>query len=367
MSEIVKTQPTLEELTKKAEAWSKFGVIITNSEFEFQARAQAIIAKLKKPTKPEELKEAEEALKSAKQEAKKLYEDRIAITQRFDSVASRLMAPEKTLTAAWPEIEKAMFDVKKAEQEQLNKLKYASDEKKVLREQYGNLIVKMDKEYRDKIAGQVTKAFEYALGAGAVTLDGLDAFLEKVKIAKGFTEIDFTYDRPEIALKYTTKEEMLAIWQEADKLILPGKEYLAIYHKALKDQFEFYSAALKNKEGALKLKKEQDEREENKRKEEAEAQAVANKLSAIATTTAEIASTTKPLKEYYEVDLEDTEENAIKIIAAFVGNYQLCKGGVRVKSLIKISVEQMASALAWVKNKDDKFECGIKFIKREKL
>lgn len=367
MSEIKATQPTSEELDKKAKAWSNFGIIITNSEFQFQARAQAIIAKLKKPTKPEELKEAEETLKACKQEAKKLYEDRIALTQRFDSVASRLMAPEKTLAVAFPEIEKAMLEVKKIEQEQINKARYTSEEKKSIREQYLNLVVKMDKEYRDKISTKVSKAFEYALGAGDVKLDGLSAFLDKVKIAKGFSEIDFTYDRPDIHLKYITKEEAIAIWQEVDKTIIPATQYIAIYHKALADQFEFYSAALKNKEGALKLQKEQAERDEEKRKQEAQAHEVANKLSAIATTTAEVVSTTKPLKEYYEVDMEDTEQNAIKIIAAFVGNFELCRGGVRVKSLLKISVEQMASALAWVKNKDDKFECGVKFIKKEKL
>lgn len=367
MSEITPTQPTPDEIAKKATAWSNFGVIITNSEFQFQARAQAIIAKLKKPTKPSELKEAEESLKAVKQEMQKLVEDRKGITTRFDSVASRLMAPEKLIASALPEIERAMLAVKKAEQEELNKARYKNDELKSIREQYLNLIVKMDKEYRDKISAQVSKAFEYALGAGDVKMDGLPAFLDKVKVAKGFNEIDFTYDRPEIALKYATKEEVINIWKEVDKTILPGKDYLAIYHKALSDQFEFYSAALKNKEGAIKLQKENAEREEAKRKQEAEAHEVANKLSAIATTTAEIVSATKPLKEYYEVDMEDTEANAIKIIAAFVGNFELCRGGVRVKSLLKISVEQMASALAWVKNRDDKFECGVKFIKKEKI
>lgn len=367
MSEITTTQPTPDEVAKKATAWSNFGVIITNSEFQFQARAQAIIAKLKKPLKPGDLKEAEETLKAVKQERQKLIDDRKKITTRFDSVASRLMAPENLIASALPEIENAMLAVKKAEQEELNKARYKNNELKSIREQYLNLIVKMDKEYRDKISAQVSKAFEYALGAGDVKMDGLPAFLDKVKVAKGFSEIDFTYDRPELPLKYSSKEEVINIWKEVDKTILPGKEYLAIYHKALSDQFEFYSAALKNKEGAIKLQKENAEREEAKRKQEAEAHEVANKLSAIATTTAEIVSATKPLKEYYEVDMEDTEANAIKIIAAFVGNFELCRGGVRVKSLMKISVEQMASALAWVKNKDDKFECGVKFIKKEKL
>lgn len=362
MSEI-----TTVDIEKKADAWRRFGVVIANSELQFQARAQAIIAKLKKPTGMEDLSDAENTLKLVKQDANKLAEDRIAITSRFDSVKKRLMDPEKSIVDAIPEIEKAIFDIRKAEQERAGKQKAKIEEQKRVKELFLTEAIKMDSQYKQKISDQVVKAFNYALGKGSVTIVGLPEYLAKVKAANGFSEYDFTWDMPSVTLIYNTREEILPIWQEVDKTITPGSQYVADYHKKIDDQFEFFTTALKNKEAAIKLQKENAEREAEELAKAARAKETVVKLDAIATTTAEIVSGAKPLKEYYEVDMEDTDQNAIKIIAAFVGNFELCRPGVRVKSMLKISVEQMASALAWVKNKDDKFQCGVNFVKKEKL
>ena len=81
-----------------------------------------------------------------------------------------------------------------------------------------------------------------------------------------------------------------------------------------------------------------------------------------------VVSDIKELKKSYAIDMDDTEQNAILIIAAFVTHFNIAKEGVRVKSMFKLSVEQMGAALAWMKNKDENFShTGINFKINDKL
>ncbi|MEK6885145.1 MAG: hypothetical protein AABY22_36275 [Nanoarchaeota archaeon] len=139
---------------------------------------------------------------------------------------------------------------------------------------------------------------------------------------------------------------------------------------ALKNQFEFYNIAIKNKEAALKLQKENADKAAADLAAETAAKETAAKLAAISvthTTPAVVTAEIKGLKKSWDVEVSDDKESAIKIIAAFVGNIQLCEEKLRVKSWLNLSVQQMASALAAVKKNDEAFECGVKFKLVEKL
>jgi hypothetical protein len=95
----------------------------------------------------------------------------------------------------------------------------------------------------------------------------------------------------------------------------------------------------------------------------------ANRLETIATSIdTTFDNGVKELKKKYEIDMEDNEASALLIITAFVTNFKEAKEGIRVKSMMALSIAQMGSALAWMKNKDNAFSfTGINFKTVEKL
>ena len=183
------------------------------------------------------------------------------------------------------------------------------------------------------------------------------------KVKSKYKESDF-----KIVCPTTIPEELFNIC--VLEMDMPKEiDMVAYFHRAVDAKFEFYSVALKNKDAAIKMAKEVADKEAAERAEELANQKVATRLEVIATSTdAVIDSGVKELKKSYAIDMEDTEQNALLIMAAFVTNFNTAKEGVRVKSMFKLSVEQMGAALAWMKNKDENFShTGINFKQVEKL
>lgn len=353
----------------KITQWGRFGLVIHNSELSFQARAQSIIAKLKNPVTIEEVAEAEAKMKSVKQELAILSTDRKNITSRFDAVATRLMASEKSVDPAIKTVEQSCITLKKQKAEADAKVQKKADEAKWIREQFLNTITRMDGEYRERISNQVAKAYTYALGKGNITLEGLPEYLTLVKGAEKFGEFFFTYDMPKLTISHNSTDDVLAIWKEIDPTIKAGAEYVKDYHRAIDDQFAFYSAGLKNKEAAAKLATDNAASKSDEIKKDVASTETANKLESLAVTiTTPAVTDLKPLKHSYEIDMEETDANAILIMATFVANFELCKPGVRVKSIFALSIGQMGMALMWAKNKNESLEFkGINFKKVDKL
>ena len=363
------TEALTPEIEKKINAWKNMGLAIHKAELSYQVRAQAIIAKLKKPEKIEDIIEAELKLKEAGKEYTALQNDRKQLTSRFDTVAARLSQPEKTVEAAIPEIKNAIIFWKKKKEEEDNKVQYKKDEAKRIREFFINNQTQMDAAYRKKIGDQVLKAYNYALGKGEIKPEDLPDYLPKCKTATGFDVLAFTYDIPAYTATYNSQEEILAIWHEVEKNTKPGEFYVEAYHKALADQFALYDVAFKNKEAAMKLAADNKAKAEADLSKETAAKETAAKLESIAITHEPnvIGPDIKSLKHDYEVDMPDDDGAAIKIIAAFVANFATCRGLIRVKSIRKLSIEQMGDALTKMKKADPLFECGVVFKKVDKL
>lgn len=362
-------QLTPEEIKKKTQ-WGNLGLAVHNTELKLQAQAQAIISELKIATTVDEIIEAEAALKKVKSKRKDLSVERKNLTSRFDKMTTRLMIPENSIIEAENNAEKALIKMKGINDSNKAKATAKNDELRRIRETIANYISKMDATYKQKIADQVTKAFNYALGKGNIEEKDLPDYLPKCKTATGFGEFEFTYDICPIAPIYATKEEVLVIWNELAVGIRLGKDYVADYAAALDKQFAMYNVAVKNKEAAMKLAKENADKAASDLAAETEAKETAAKLEAISIThpTVNAGPEIKSLKKVFVLDMEDTQENAIKIMAAFIGNLALCEGGIRVTKWSNLSVSQMGNALVWAKNKDEKFECsGIKFKVEEKL
>jgi hypothetical protein len=356
------------EIEKKANQWRNMGIAIANTEMELQVSSQATIKKLITPTSIETVIDAENSIKVAKKEYAAIQEKRKAITSRFDSVSARLAENEKSILAAISPVEAEIIKFKKIDADNKTKLQNKAIELRAIKENFINHITKCDTAYKQAVADQVAKCYNYALGAGNIGL-GPDGEIDHEYLAKcrgWFKSENFSIVCPIFIISFNTNEECKAIWDAIE--IKTSKFYYDIYEAALNQKFAFYSVALKDKEAALQVSKEAEDRAKAELLKEESAKQTAAKLESIATTYNPTVSGAeiKALKQVYEIELEDTKEFAIKVMAAFIGNLALCEGGVRA-SWLKLSVTQMASAIEWAKKADENFECGLPFKIVEKL
>ena len=350
-----------EVVLKKKQAWSEVGLTVHNANLRLEARAKEAIAQLTPPKTIDDISIAEAVLKDVKLKLTSIETERKAVTSKFDQVTSALMLHEKAVKDALPAYQNSIIAIKKVHEAEQAKVLLKQEAEKRLKETCINGLNADYNRMKDQVANICQKAYEFALGEGKVTEAKLSAYISKVK-AKLKLE-DFAFVCPTLI----PIEMFDTCYGEMD---MPDQiSMLAYFHRAVDVKFEFYSVAIKNKDAAIKMAKEVAEKEAAERADELANQVVATRLEVIATSTdAVIDNGVKELKKSYAIDMEDTEQNALLIMAAFVTNFNAAKEGVRVKSMFKLSVEQMGAALAWMKNKDENFShTGINFKINDKL
>lgn len=358
-----KEQEEQEVLAKKGTAWSNFGQSLYIAENQLQARAQSLILKLKHPKTIEEVADSEKTLKEVKSEALKIDADRKQYTQRFDAVAARLMEPKKLLDEQTKAVEASIIAVKsdyakkqKAEQDKV-------DELKRIKEYVLNAKAQVDLTFKNKIQETITKAYENALGAGNVSLNDVSEYLDVVKTR--YNHASFTAELPNKTLIYATQEEYNAI---ADEFFTwSTQEYIDLFHNDLQAKFLDYGIALQNKKEALELSVKQEAEKAKQNAVQAQNASVAAALETIAQPLM-VTTEVKALKKSYEIDMPETIESVLTIMAAFSANINLCMPKLKVNKWFAFTPAQAGTALAKVKCDDNNFApTGIKFKEIEKL
>ena len=350
-----------EVILNKKKAWSEVGLTVHNTNLQLEEKAKEALEILTKmtPKNIDQINGAEVILKDVKAKLAIIELERKAVTSKFDQVTSALMTHEKSVKDALPAYTNAIVAIKKAHEAEQEKIRQAEQKEKQEKEAAINYINKAYTDIKSMVADQCQKAFEYALNK-SIEGDRLASYITKVKANK--TEKDFTIVKP-VEMR---QDFFDGAWAYLDT---PSPaDFVTYFHKEVDKQFEFYVVALKNKDAAIQANKEAAERAALALQEDLANRNVAARLETIATSTAEIVSDVKELKRKYELDMTDSEANALLIITAFVTNFAQVKDGIRTKAWLNMSVSQMGAALAWYKNKDDKFTCtGINFKTVEKL
>lgn len=365
IQDIVTTSVDQEVLAKKRNAWANMGEAIYTGELALQARAQAKLIGITLPTKIDEVPQAESLLKELKGEMNSIQEERKKITSKLDEVTARLMLPEKSMQEPIKSLEAEIIKVKKADAEDRAKKQAKENELKECKEFLITTLANLDAQYKRMITEKVSKAYEYALGEGNIQLDGLDAFTQKA--AAKFTEKDFTPVAPTRRLINVTNEEYSALVSE--HFTVDANSYVLAYIVELEKKFSDYAVALNNKEHAIARAKQEEEAKIAAIAEEKANKEIAAQLEAASTDlNVSYGPVVKDLKEAYEVDMPETVESVIKIMAAFTANLSLCLPKLRVTKWMAFTATQAAGALAKVKNDDNAFSpSGITFKKVDKL
>jgi hypothetical protein len=354
-------------IEQKREAWGEMGVIVYKSEMELQARGQGIIKSLTIPQKIEDLPEAEKKLKAATSERVKLENDRKEITGKFDDVAARLMKPEKDVAESIANFKSKMVSLK-AEHERIQAAKAAKEnEIRTVRERVQQYMAEKDFQYKSLIAGKCAEAFEYALTKD-IAPDAIAAYIEKIKGRLGAA--DFQTEAPTFRVAYLDLNEVQLLIEENFRV--NPHAYVTIFQAELDKKFSDYDVAYANKKDALALAiKEQAEKEAalKAEKENADLAAkIASTSEPLLFTGDNVVAPVKALKKSFEIDMDETQHNAIKIMQAYVANMALCDQFLKINKWFGITPNQMATALGKVKSQDNAFQpVGINFKEVSKL
>lgn len=359
----VQTMP-VEEQTIRLK-WGQFGVAIQKKELEFQARAQAIIAKLKNPATMADVPAAEEALKLVAAEAKQLQKDRIDITNRFNGPIARLSAPEKTLADPIAAATDAIIKIKKADADLKAKQKLKDDELKRIAELVVNYVAEQHAALLLKQSELIATAYNHALDN--IPPENLGVYIQKVR--KRVTLEAYTIPAPAFEVVHNSAETVQAAIADAFKPI-SGTEYVESFNRDLDARFDDYTLAWQNKAQARLIASQEAATNTAAIQQQKVGTIAAARIQALATPVDTAAPVTKALKSVWKLDMEEGRANAVIILSAFVANIDKCLPKIegRMKNWFNLSIKQMISSLEALRNADEEFNTtGLQWKEEDKL
>jgi len=362
-TDIQLTPEQAQVITQKREAWAQMGEAVYRQEISLQLRAQQALSDIVLPSTIEEVPEAESRLKEIKAAATAISNDRKAITTKFDDVTARLMQPEKSFAEPVKQLSDAIISVKKTyeasqSETRAKQQELASCEGHWQREQ---IRVKAD---CDRLVNElVDRAYTHALNTDVRP----EAILEyKDKCFGSVTAARFEIkEQPFIPTKITS-EESLQVWKKYFPIDV--SPYVQSFRDGLAAKLSDYPVAFANKEQALKI-------QQDEAKATADALALKQQQSELASKMQQAAQPvsvepviTKALKKSYEVDMPDSVESILQVMAAFSANIHLCMPKLKVTKWWSFTPLQAANALGKVKSDNNSFEVtGITFKEVDKL
>lgn len=369
MNQEVATQPTEKspEILKKRLAYANLGERIHLAEMALQIKSQEALKSIEAlPTEISQIADSEKTLKEFKSKRVAIETDRKAITARFKPVVDRLMAYEKSLEQPEQKYVAAILSLKKQHEAEEAKKMQIAEARKNLIEFVERKLAEANHNSYEKINAAVAEVFETAIELDIVPEDIAQFVLEA---EDKLQYKDFVVEAPQVNTKLLTAEEANAIILE--KWIYNAQGFEAVYHQQLHNKFADYGIAYQNKAVALEQSRKAAEAEEKRLAEEKETAQLAASLAATATPleTDSVGMPVKAIKRSYAIDMLETPDNAISIMAAFVANKKECMTKLtRVTKWFSVTPDQMGKALCELKNQDNNFQpSGIRFKEVEKL
>jgi hypothetical protein len=362
-TELLLTQEQTQVIAQKREAWALMGEAVYKSELQLQVQAQAALNDIVLPATIEELPEAETKLKEVKSALTIVTNNRKAITSKFDDVTARLMQPEKSFAEPIKMLSDAIIVVKKSYEAEQAKKQLRFDEIRRVRDHFTNERIRVDAELSQKVNSLVARCYENALNTN-VAPNGIADYLKKSKAA--VTSSQFTALARSIPTNNLTDDEVRSVVSEL--FTINQQAYADQFATEIDAKFSDYSIAYANKEQALKLAKEEEDKKAAALESQRRQQEVAVKIDSASQATSVEPVLTKALKQSYEVDMPETVEGFLSIMAAFSANIHLCLPKLKVTKWFSFTATQAAAALGKVKSDDNAFNpSGITFKSVDKL
>lgn len=365
MKEIIKED--VQVLETKKTAWGSFGEVVYRTEIALQNEVIGIVNTMKIPTVVADIPVAETELKMLKQKLKALTENRKTVTVRFDELSERLMVPEKDLNKLISDFSEALLTVKKIEAETKRKQQQAEAEIRNLKLHFERSANLTFSDLKIKVQNKCSEMYKYAIETEAITAEVLDTYIAK---CIGRFNVDFfAYKIPVVPFQLTEiKQEEVQAISDKSYAIVDCVQMRTDAIVDFKNMFADFVTAKANKEQALKLQAEETASKLAETQKNLQQQNVASEIRTMSQEHTPLTIATKALKEEYIIDMEETLENSMLIITAFLANKERCLPKTTVKKWFNFSASNAATALEKVKSEDNSFQpAGINFITNQKL
>lgn len=340
--------PAIIEL--KLQNWNNFGASMYAIEQSLIERSKMIVESLPKDGVIDDINAIESAIKEATNINNcVVVSGRMAITEKLEQVKKRLMLPEneaKDAIARCKQMLLILKNEKEAKEEEERKLQETKrKEKEALLKDAAEHYLKL----KESATTLINKAYMHALGDGNIAPDAIPTYL--LTVGRKLKALDVPFERLTDSVNNGFETDF----------------NINNYIEKLKHKFEFYAQDYANKEAAKAIAEKHAEDEKLRIETERKNAELAAQLKAsVHNAQPSLFHETKALKIDYEIEMEDTLDNALLCISAFVANKDILNS--RTKSWFNFSAENAIVALISQKKKDPLFNPkGITFKEIKKL
>lgn len=359
-------QPDPEMIEKKKAGWAKIGELVYTTDLQLQAMAQQAINGLVYPKEVKDIPAAEDQLKALSAKETEVKELRLAVTNPVKEAFERLMIPEKSFAEPKAKFTKAIVDLKKINETANKKVEDRNAEIVRLKEAIIKRCAELDAKFKLFINDLLDKYFIYALEQN-IAIHEINANVERWSKEGVAKVMEKKIEAFALSPVNITLEEARAILEQNYNFQLI--DYANTFEFELKNKFKDYEVAFHNKKDALTA---------NAQAKAEAAKAIADqKLTTEITASIEASATplnpnvsvaTKDLKKVYEVDMPETFESAMLLLAAFMANKDKALKKTTTKKWFAFNASSAATALEKMKNEENEFApVGIKFKEVAKL
>lgn len=333
---------TTAELTPAQRGWLTLGHLKGTTFEGLQKHELAAQALFAEATTTNDLTVVQTKLKALRDTHGEMEQQRKVLTRLLDEkIYAPSMEFEKRVKAAVEGVAAHELNLRKAAEAEANKMRDYNQELVQLETHIRNEYVRIAHRYKHDLLTNINAAYSSCLTARTAT--------KEVPMAM------FRDTLKSITLSQFVKfQRRLVDDAKATELFkkIPKPDFGAMLEEALaglEEKFVMYEHDLQNAEAALKGAEEMLEVELNKMVEEVQVEAATNLLVAQAGTyTVENKATT--VKRKKAVIVQNDDKWAIAVIAAFMTNLAHVKKHIKVTAWEKLSIGQMAKALAALHN-----------------
>ena len=326
----------MNQLTTIQQGWLKLAEIRINLFNDLQ-KDELKVQSLLKDISSKDLESIQVNLKAAKNQYQESKRKRLDFTKMIsDKLLDPSMEFEKRMAAEIDEVVKLEL-AKRLELESKSKeQQLISDEITMYKTHIVNEWFRIAHEYRSNLQKMIDSSYinciKNKVPAFQVPemISDLKYILDKISLST-FTKFN---------RMFITDQEALEIFHSIEKY--DGKEDLIYYQNLVNEKYKMYAHDLANEESIAKLEAEQQQRVKNA-ENELQAEIATNILIAQAET---LRIETPKVKREIKIIIVESEEWAINIMTTFIKNWQYVNKYVKVKSWAKLSIGQMAEALA---------------------
>lgn len=340
-SQLEVSEMVVKMITPLQQGWLKLAVVRKQTFDTLQAYELEVQALQKAGLESQELEGVQKSLREAKSKAAEAKECRLFFTGMLqDKIIAKSMEFEKRNDEVVKLLVEHEFKLRESANTLAKQNEDVNREKEEFKAHVKNEHYRIAADYRSQLLKLVSDSYVNALSS-KFPVKEIEEYKRSIK---GFcADVKLSAFKKFSALLIDSKE-MMSIYTSIPKYEPAADLEAAI--KSVDEKFSMYANDLKNAEAASARVKAEAHEQEIAIQQEVEIEAAQNTLIASAGTLVMSGGPNTAVKRKWEVVDENTQQWALLVMSAFMANMKELIEYVKVKTWEKLSIGQMAAAIA---------------------